>query len=87
MKTFNQWLNESKTPAQIEGELYKQKKKLDQKIAKVVNNFFNNGWSSMSTEEVEEKYPNHKDVKEYRRLNDELNDVNKKLKNISTSRD
>jgi len=79
MKSFLTWLHESDTPAESAWDLRDQKKKLDKQIQKVVNNFYKNGWSSMSTEEIEEKYPDHKDVKEYRKLNDQLEDLMKKI--------
>jgi hypothetical protein len=85
MKSFLTWLHESDTPAESAWDLRDQKKKLDKQIQKVVNNFYKNGWSSMSTEEIEEKYPDHKDVKEYRKLNDQLEDLMKKIKELNTS--
>ncbi len=85
MKSFLTWLHESDTPAESAWDLRDQKKKLDKQIQKVVNNFYKHGWSSMSTEEIEEKYPDHKDVKEYRKLNDQLEDLMKKIKELNTS--
>ena len=85
MKTFYQWINESEEinkDVSIHQLITKRKKLFDQ-LKPFSEKFYRNGWSRMSTDEIETKYPTHRDVKAYRQLNDKINELNDQIEKLN----
>jgi hypothetical protein len=81
MKTFNQWLIESEESVH---DLRDKRTKLSNKLKPILAKIYSNGWAGYSSDELYEKYPTHPVVKALKGINDELELINNKIKEINS---
>jgi chaperonin cofactor prefoldin len=81
MKTFNQWLIESEESVH---DLRNQRKKLSEKLPAILSKIYAKGWSNYSSDELYKEYPNDSVVKALKKINDELELINNKIKEINS---